>query len=139
MVPCIYAMALCGEYIAASSDKTIRFYSRETGREGSLPVIFTSGVSALTYLPDQKWLLSGYEDGRITIWDIDSGQSVFTHSYYDSDYSLDITVVAASPDGSSFITVDNKQVCVWSTQPFQEHNRLELSWEPRLVQLSERG
>jgi hypothetical protein len=128
----IYEMALCGEYIAAYSDKTIRFYSRETGRESSLPVISISGVSALTYLPDQRWLLSGSVDGRIVIWDIHSGQSVFTHSYYDSDYSLDITVVAASPDGSSFITVDDVHVCVWSTQPFQEQDRFELSWEPRL-------
>ena len=90
MVSRIYEMALCGEYIAAYSDKMIRFYSRETGRESSLPVIFTSGVSALTYLPNRRWLLSGSVDGPTR---------TRLEPFSASEQTLQFTVTIAFPQG----------------------------------------
>jgi len=125
----IYAMILCDNYMAAYSEEAIHFYHVETGKRSSLPSISTSRVSAMSYISTLRWLISTHTDGRICVWSIDSGELVFEHS----EYSFDLAEVASSPDGKSFITIDNDQVYIWSMRPFQEQDTVELSWEPRRV------
>jgi len=70
----VFTLALSAEYIAtASSDHILLVYSRLTGESNAL-FAFEKKITALLFWGDHK-LISGSEDGKLVLWDLQSMDS----------------------------------------------------------------
>lgn len=80
------------QFATASNDDTIKLWLMD----GTLVQTFTGhedNVKAVVFSPDQTKLISGGDDGRVIIWDIETGEALHN---LDSE-SFDIHSLAVSP------------------------------------------
>jgi WD40 repeat protein len=71
----------------------------------------TRGVSALAFSPDGKKLYSGGIDGKLNVWDLESGYQTASLR----EHSREIGTISTNPDGSKLLTSDyNYNALVWN-------------------------
>ena len=71
--------SLDGKYIASgSSDRTVKIWKLETGRELRTLRGHSDRVNSLCYSPDGKAVASGSRDDTIKLWDVASGECIKT-------------------------------------------------------------
>ncbi len=81
-----------------------------------------SGVLAVAFRPDGKWVASGGASGKITMWDAESGSEMATFKGHDGPVSS----VAYSTDGERIVSGgSDKFVKVWNVSSGGELMRLE--------------
>ena len=61
-----------GRWVAAhdSSDSVIRVWEAATGREEVTFRGIPSIVRSITFTPDSRYVVAGYRDGRVVLWDL---------------------------------------------------------------------
>jgi WD40 repeat protein len=64
--------------ISASSDKTLKIWDTETGRELKTLTGHSSSVSAVAIAPDGKTAISASWDKTLKIWDTETGRELKT-------------------------------------------------------------
>jgi hypothetical protein len=83
-----------GKQIAAGSDKTIKVFDAQTGRELRSFAGHTDKVTALAYSPDGKLLVSGGADKSVQAWDVATGKLIWKFAGGGA-----VAAIAFSPDG----------------------------------------
>ncbi|KAF9131778.1 U3 snoRNP protein, partial [Linnemannia schmuckeri] len=97
----LVAMSPCGKYIAsASSDKTMRMWSSETGGLPFVMEIHNVAVRSVEFTADGQQLASSSDDGTIRFWDVVTGEPV---AIWVSSHG-EIKCLAVSPDGLRIAT-----------------------------------
>jgi WD40 repeat protein/tRNA A-37 threonylcarbamoyl transferase component Bud32 len=95
---------------SASTDKTVRVWEADTGREALTLRGHAGYVSAVAFSPDGKRLASASADGTVRVWDADTGREALTlkgHTNF-------VYGVAFSPDGKRLASASaDKAVRVW--------------------------
>jgi len=71
----------------------------------------TEPIWSLSWSPDGRYIASGSHDGSVRVWDVGTGNNVFTYH----DYEAQIAAVAWSPDERSVASGgDATTVQVWN-------------------------
>jgi WD40 repeat protein/serine/threonine protein kinase len=86
--------------ITSGSDKTIRMWDSETGKELNVLQGHEDIIEDLDISPDGKRIVSGSDDKTIKLWNAQTGIEIATlrgHQYW-------VTSVAFSPDGSKIVS-----------------------------------
>lgn len=106
-----------GLFALSFDDRTIKIYDFETTHIKCIRS-FTSQVqkntiTALSFTPDARWLLSSSMDKSLYIWDIPSGQLIDTMEFDEA-----IVTLAVSPNGDMLATghTDALGVFLWSNR-----------------------
>ncbi len=107
-----------GQYILSASggftdviDPIIRLWNTETGEIESYLEGHEAQVLSVAFSPIEWRALSSSQDGKIILWDLQSGIPITTFEAHDG---LAINAVAYSPDGKFFVSGgSDKQVTVW--------------------------
>ncbi|KAF8834412.1 WD40 repeat-like protein [Paxillus ammoniavirescens] len=81
--------------VSWSSDKTIRIWDVEKGKQEGTSMVHESWIYCLAVTRDGKRILSGGEKGRIRVWDVEAHESVQEWASYSS---FSICSIALSPD-----------------------------------------
>ncbi|MEG5115570.1 hypothetical protein QUB60_23060, partial [Microcoleus sp. A2-C5] len=103
--------------ISASSDKTLKIWDTETGRELKTLTGHSSGVNAVAIVPDGKTAISGSWDKTLKIWDTETGRELKTLT----GHSSRVTAVAIAPDGKTAISAsDDFTLKIWDTETGRE-------------------
>jgi len=122
---------------STSEDKTVRVWDTITGRE----LLHLGGhkerVITVAFSPDGQRLASASGEtekhGEVKIWDVDSGQMLFSFAGQAVPVSSDLVRLAFSPDGRRFASgsVDNT-VKVWELMTGDEVHTLSSHTNPIL-------
>jgi WD40 repeat protein len=85
-----------------------RAVNEESPPTGVLGSTAAKGVSSITFSPDGKWIATGADDGRVTLWDAETGveETRFTEHFGRVDS------VAFSPDGARLATASDDGTAV---------------------------
>ncbi len=79
-------------------------------------LITGSQVRSIAFSPDGKWLLAGYDDYTVGVWDASTGEQVTSLRGHEST----VRTVAWSPDGKLAATgSDDETVRIWRTDDWQ--------------------
>ncbi|WP_322487610.1 serine/threonine-protein kinase [Chloroflexus sp.] len=79
-------------------------------------LITGSQVRSITFSPDGKWLLAGYDDYTVGVWEASTGEHVTSLRGHEST----VRTVAWSPDGKLAATgSDDETVRIWRTDNWQ--------------------
>jgi len=106
-----------GEYVLSGEDTVLKLRDAMTG--SVLRTFATPGtgqVDVVAFSPDGKYALSGSQDGKIRLWDIQSGEKKKTFS----GHSDEITSVAFSPDGKKIISGGDATARLWDVSSGEE-------------------
>ena len=60
-------------------------------------------MNRLIFSPDSKRLISGGKDGTVKLWDVESGQEIFSYKGHPGD----VTSLTIGADGRNLITTAN--------------------------------
>lgn len=99
-----------GLLASASTDKTVRVWNLETHRE-VLRLEHNAQAHTVTYSPDNRWLISGGDDG-VRVWDGGTGKPVAHFARLGS-------LVALSPDGRSIASDHAGGARIWDFSQIQ--------------------
>jgi WD40 repeat protein len=99
--------------------KVIRTFGTESRKDYSGS---QDGVASIAVSPDGKSIGSGYDDGTVTLWDVEAGtQKWESWSHKDSP-----TYVAFSPDGNTLASTDydGNRTILWNPMGRKKGDRL---------------
>jgi WD40 repeat protein/tRNA A-37 threonylcarbamoyl transferase component Bud32 len=96
------------------------------------------------FSPDQRWLVAGYRDGTIRVWETASGQEQATWRGGETRIGL----LVFSPDGNLLVSADaGPQIKLWDLRTQKEYRTLQghqnaiasVTWSPDAQQLISSG
>lgn len=93
------AYAPDGTRLAVGSSIGVWIYDIESGN--ALDLFPMYGVSCLAFSPDGKTLVSGSTQHNLILWDMTTGESLYT---FIDGYQIDVFSVAFSPDGQTLVS-----------------------------------
>jgi len=62
--------------VSGSSDKTLKVWDTESGREQITLVGHTRTITSASFSPDGRWIVSASYDKTLKLWDASSGDEV---------------------------------------------------------------
>jgi hypothetical protein len=71
-------------------------------------------VTALAFLPDGRYILSGDSGGKIILWDMETGEMVASEH---QDEATRVRSIVCAPDGATAISCGYSKYSVWSLFP----------------------
>jgi WD40 repeat protein/serine/threonine protein kinase len=81
-----------------------------------------SEVNAVVFSPDGRFLVCGFKDGTVQVWNFESGEIYLTLT----SHTYGVNQVIVSPDGRHIISVsDDKNIKIWDLKSGQEKQTLE--------------
>ena len=102
-----------GSLLAAGLDGQIMIWKREEGdayRELRLIRYVDEdedeAVYRIGFSPDERLVFSGNDRGRSALWDVETGECVYSHEQEDKDRRSEITEFCFSPDGRYVASLD---------------------------------
>ena len=114
-----------GDYIVGGDGNKIRRWRVKDGKEDGQPMDSRSNVVSIAVSQDGKWIVSGQDDGRVTVWNAESHEKAIEfRGHNGAVVALDI-----SPDRTRIATGSwYHTLCVWSLPtgeqllgPFKHH------------------
>jgi WD40 repeat protein/serine/threonine protein kinase/pSer/pThr/pTyr-binding forkhead associated (FHA) protein len=81
------------------------------------------GVQAAVFSPDERYILAGGNDGRLRIWEVESGRCLRTFEPHDSG----IHAIAISSDGRYALSSDRDSLKLWAAHLNSPADRAPLS------------
>ena len=95
-----------GQYIiSASSDKTLKIWELETGKERCTFAEHSSWVNGVAVSPDGQYIISALSDNTVKMWELKTGKEVQILAGH-SDL---VNGVAVSPNGQFIVSVSEDQ------------------------------
>jgi hypothetical protein len=73
-------------------------------------------VTALVFLPDGRYMLSGDRGGKIILWDMETGEMIAREQ---QDEGKRVRSIVCAPDGATAISCGDNKYNVWSLYPSQ--------------------
>ncbi len=112
-----------GRYaLFASSDKSVRLYDVDAGRDLRRFIGHTASVWCVAFSPDGKRALSGSADATVRLWDVETGREIKRLTGHEAL----VTTVAFAPDGRKALSGGyDHNVILWDL----EGGRPEREWE----------
>jgi WD40 repeat protein/mono/diheme cytochrome c family protein len=106
----------------ASSDKSVRLYDIDAGRDLRRFIGHTASVWAVAFSPDGKRALSGSADATVRLWDVETGREIKRLTGHEAL----VTTVAFSPDGRKALSGGyDHNVILWDL----EAGKVAREWE----------
>jgi WD40 repeat protein len=124
-------LSLCfsgdGKKIASGGIQKINIWSTETGALIKSLNGHTARVSSLSFTPDDKQLVSGSHDGKIILWDIETGNKLKEIKRTDGQYIHDIVL---TQDGKKLLCASgysrNKgEISLWDLETGKLISRMD--------------
>lgn len=116
-IRCIAVNSLANEIALGSSDFKIRVYDGQSLQLKNEFVAHQNSVFALSYSPDNRFLISGSRDAHLKVWD-----SVLNYSLAKDipAHLFAINDIQFSPDGKYFATCSlDKSIKLWNASNYQ--------------------
>ncbi|MEP0912527.1 protein kinase [Leptolyngbya sp. GB1-A1] len=101
------ALSSSGRYVLAG-DTSIKLWDLSTGQV--VRTFDDPGVQAIAFSPNERYLLSGSQDGRLRIWEVESGRCLRTFEPHESE----IYAIALSSDGRYALSTDRDSLKLWA-------------------------
>ena len=110
-----------GKTVAFTGLGEIRLWNTETGDEQAIPLADLRAdihdipiVSALTFSPDGRWLVSGTEGGKIQMWDVATSEALVAFAEPTArENTAGISALAFSPDGTLLAAGVHTHIRLW--------------------------
>ncbi len=106
-----------GEYVLSGEDTILKLRDARTGcllrtfvDEG------TGQIDAVAFSPDGKYAAAGSQDGKIRLWDVQSGAKIRTLA----GHSDEVSGLAFSPDGKKIISSADASARLWDASTGEE-------------------
>ncbi|NMF65537.1 beta-propeller domain-containing protein [Brasilonema octagenarum] len=90
----------CKYVISASSDKTLKVWDLQSGKEKFTLNGHSYSVNAVTVSTDSKYVISGSFDGTLKVWYLQFGEEKFTFKNHDNS----VNAVTVTRDGKNVIS-----------------------------------
>jgi WD40 repeat protein/serine/threonine protein kinase len=113
--------------LTGNSDRTVRLWDLETGKELRRFEGHLGGVTSVAFFPDGRHALSGSYDKTLRLWDLQTGKEVRRFQ----GHTDRVEAVALSPDGGQALSGSHDEtMCLWDVRTgqvvrrFREHSAL---------------
>ena len=107
---------------SGSSDKTIKLWNVDTGKEIRTLKDHEDAVSSVSLSSDGKTLASGSSDKTIKLWNVDTGKEIHTLQDHDDE----VYSVSLSPDGKTLASgSSDKTIKLWDVETSKEIRTLQ--------------
>jgi len=105
------------QVLSGSSDKTVRLWDANTGRELRCFQGHTKTVRSVAFSPDGRQAISGSYDNTVRLWDLQSGREL--HCF--EGHVNDVKAVAFCPDGRHVLSASiDRTIRLWDVETGQE-------------------
>lgn len=114
-----------GSGVISGGDRTLRLWEVQTGRELSV-IRHKDQVRSLAFAPDGKSILSGSEDGAVTLWDVQTGD--MRRQFEGLDKHVRWIRVAFSPDGQQVAAGAGQReptLLIWDVETGKQIHKLQ--------------
>jgi hypothetical protein len=106
-----------GEYVLSGEDTVLKL---RDARSGYILRTFvdegTGQIDVVAFSPDGKFALAGSQDGKIRLWEVQSGAKIKTFT----GHSDEISGLAFSPDGKKIISSADASARIWDVSTGEE-------------------
>ena len=99
----------------------------------------TEYIWALGFSSDGKTLAIGSEDATVRLWDVESGDALFTligHDRATDGYTRAFRTFAFSPDGKTLAGASREQLCLWDLVTGNQLSALPQQWPDVITTLT---
>jgi WD40 repeat protein len=106
-----------GQYVLSGEDTVLKLRDARTGYILKTFVDEGTGqIDVVTFSPDGKYAAAGSQDGKIRLWDVQSGAKIRTFT----GHSDEISGLAFSPDGRKIISSADASARLWDVATGEE-------------------
>ena len=103
--------------VSASSDRTLKVWELESGRELQTLSGHALGVKSVAVTPDGRWAVSASSDRTLKVWELESGRELQTLS----GHADGVNAVAVTPDGRRAVSASgDRTLRVWDIESGRE-------------------